>query len=92
MALKRTFDTPFLWQAGSLFALGMEAGQQEHRNKDEYRGDEGKIHSLRYHVGENGVFGHDLLLEFYRFMMSSTYMGTSGEFNERCNQRYFFPL
>jgi hypothetical protein len=64
MALKRTFDTPFLWQAGSLFALGMEAGQQEHRNKDEYRGDEGKVHGLRYHIGEDGVFGHDLLLEF----------------------------
>jgi hypothetical protein len=52
----------------------MEAGQQEHRNKDEYGGDQRKVHNLRYHIGENGVFGHDLLPEFYRFMISSTYM------------------
>jgi hypothetical protein len=46
--------------------LGMEAGQQEHRNKDKCRGDERKVKCLGYHTSENKVFGHDRLLDSYR--------------------------
>jgi hypothetical protein len=46
--------------------LRMEAGQQEHRNKDKCRGDERKVKCLGYHISENKVFGHDRLLESYR--------------------------
>jgi hypothetical protein len=34
----------------------MEAGQQEHRNKDKCRGDERKVKCLGYHISENKVF------------------------------------
>jgi hypothetical protein len=54
-------------------SLGMEASEQEHRNKNKYRGDERKVHDFRYRVSESRTFDHDRLLEILSVMMSSTH-------------------
>jgi hypothetical protein len=64
----------------------MEAGQQEHRNKDEYRGDQKKVGCLRHHIGENRVLGHDRPPEILSVMMSSMDRGAEGRIYERYNQ------
>jgi len=51
----------------------MEASEQEHRNKNKYRGDERKVHDFRYRVSESRTFDHDRLLEILSVMMSSTH-------------------
>jgi hypothetical protein len=40
----------------------MQASQQEHRDKYQYRGRHAEIHRFRHDISENKVFGHDRLL------------------------------
>src|SRR5262245_31069912 len=44
-------------------SLGMEAGEQEHRNKNKCCDDERKVHYFRYRVSESRTFDHDRLLK-----------------------------